>query len=109
MRGTTILDALTAQRIEAFQSTCPLRGTTISLRRVYAEKWISIHMPLAGHDVIYGIWISEYAISIHMPLAGHDMMGAIYGGDEKISIHMPLAGHDGKKAQRLLCIFVKTG
>ena len=26
-----------------------------------------------------------------------------------ISIHVPLAGHDCKKAQRLLCIFVKTG
>ena len=49
-------------------------------------------------------------ISIHVPLAGHDYerwyLAVLVLG---ISIHVPLAGHDCKKAQRLLCIFVKTG
>ena len=35
-----------------FQSTCPLRGTTIGSPQEYAPYVISIHVPLAGHDVI---------------------------------------------------------
>ena len=73
---------------ETFQSTCPLRGTTL-------EWWADHH------------W--ERDISIHMPLAGHDTINRILSTPFCISIHMPLAGHDCKKAQRLLCIFVKTG
>ena len=34
----------------AFQSTCPLRGTTAKRRRGLEAKAISIHVPLAGHD-----------------------------------------------------------
>ena len=34
----------------AFQSTCPLRGTTYGQRCPYARMMISIHVPLAGHD-----------------------------------------------------------
>ena len=49
-------------------------------------------------------------ISIHVPLAGHDQRRQRRGLHHRlISIHVPLAGHDCKKAQRLLCIFVKTG
>ena len=33
-----------------FQSTCPLRGTTNLLHRIYQTGSISIHVPLAGHD-----------------------------------------------------------
>ncbi len=48
-------------------------------------------------------------ISIRVPLAGHDDHQIAPPHRRKISIRVPLAGHDGKKAQRLLCIFVKTG
>ena len=48
-------------------------------------------------------------ISIRMPLAGHDISVTYDTRIIGISIRMPLAGHDSKKAQRLLCIFVKTG
>ena len=48
-------------------------------------------------------------ISIHVPLAGHDSLANQQADARGISIHVPLAGHDCKKAQRLLCIFVKTG
>ena len=51
----------------------------------------------------------ELEISIHVPLAGHDYSLKSFGDGLRISIHVPLAGHDCKKAQRLLCIFVKTG
>ena len=36
-----------------FQSTCPLRGTTIERSSVSDEEKISIHVPLAGHDCRY--------------------------------------------------------
>ena len=51
----------------------------------------------------------KYNISIHVPLAGHDFHDDLLDVVVHISIHVPLAGHDCKKAQRLLCIFVKTG
>ncbi len=70
-----------------FQSTCPLRGTTMEM----------------------GVLMAAMDISIHVPLAGHDDHPAAQRRIRAISIHVPLAGHDGKKAQRLLCIFVKTG
>ena len=34
-----------------FQSTCPLRGTTRSTTSAAADQSISIHVPLAGHDL----------------------------------------------------------
>ena len=33
-----------------FQSTCPLRGTTVEVRADAEAVVISIHVPLAGHD-----------------------------------------------------------
>ena len=33
-----------------FQSTCPLRGTTLTINTMRRAPDISIHVPLAGHD-----------------------------------------------------------
>ena len=57
----------------AFQSTCPLRGTT-SLDYIYIIACcISIHVPLAGHDLQILLLHPLQTISIHVPLAGHDV------------------------------------
>ena len=78
---------------------------------------ISIHVPLAGHDVRSGTADRCTDISIHVPLAGHDPAGPARAAarqnfnprapcgarqrrmrelrrENEISIHVPLAGHD---------------
>ena len=101
-----------------FQSTCPLRGTTCTAPTTSLPVMrISIHMPLAGHDVGLILSNQPLQISIHVPLAGHDKhvgYGGARGGGfqstcplrgttarrrwrcfrQRISIHVPLAGHD---------------
>ena len=81
------------------------------------QRYISIHVPLAGHDVcdspvmlriarfqstcpLRGTTkgavdlLGSLGISIHVPLAGHDHADAEPGMLLRISIHVPLAGHD---------------
>ena len=57
-----------------FQSTSPVRGTTIDKhRRLIMLKSISIHVPRAGDDVFDVGWSRTIApISIHVPRAGDD-------------------------------------
>ena len=103
-----------------FQSTCPLRGTTLVVGHAIHAGIISIHVPLAGHDdVDFGAHVVRIhfnprapcgarpqpssrpfsgRISIHVPLAGHDDLGHRHSGHIAISIHVPLAGHDGDYA-----------
>ena len=93
---------------------------------------ISIHVPLAGHDDAKEVIIAAKAdFNPRAPCGarprqrfqhpaqdyfnprapcGARLLPLLYMIDDvEISIHVPLAGHDCKKAQRLLCIFVKTG
>ena len=69
-RGFTLVDYS-----NLFQSTCPLRGTTLSVLSLACLKVISIHVPLAGHDYLLVTFCAMQAISIHVPLAGHDRSG----------------------------------
>ena len=55
-----------------FQSTCPLRGTTLLIPAYCTATVISIHVPLAGHDGGRTRLGRRGLISIHVPLAGHD-------------------------------------
>ena len=60
-----------------------------------ARSAISIHVPLAGHDLATLCKRHhEAAISIHVPLAGHDCQLQSECAAFEISIHVPLAGHD---------------
>ena len=99
-----------------FQSTCPLRGTTTGDGRRNHFTTISIHVPLAGHDIAFVRNRDKDKISIHVPLAGHDFRRAERSRLKlhfnprapcgarlphlrrvviaNISIHVPLAGHD---------------
>ena len=56
-----------------FQSTCPLRGTTGYVLTSDFASVISIHVPLAGHDILLLLHHRWDFISIHVPLAGHDL------------------------------------
>ena len=55
-----------------FQSTFPLRGATfpVAVWRYAAD--ISIHVPLAGSDIVHQFGFVDRLISIHAPLAGSD-------------------------------------
>ena len=76
-----------------FQSTCPLRGTTIVKRWGRAPATISIHVPLAGHDVVIDALNFVRHISIHVPLAGHDdQRQAILARREPFQSTCPLRG-----------------
>ena len=100
-----------------FQSTFPLRGATfpVAVWRYAAD--ISIHVPLAGSDIVHQFGFVDRLISIHAPLAGSDprtrpsstrttyfnphspcgeRRGEGVGDGERdlISIHAPLAGSD---------------
>ena len=48
--GSDVIDALTAQRIEAFQSTLPARGATTDGDAQAPPRKISIHAPRTGSD-----------------------------------------------------------
>ena len=101
----------------AFQSTCPARGTTMTKINVSHTYAISIHVPREGHDHSRAFAAHGAAISIHVPREGHDLeaqAGPLYdtifqstcparGTTEKtknrdyesdISIHVPREGHD---------------
>ena len=90
---TTLAETLIRK---VFQSTCPLRGTTVKALCAWAEGTISIHVPLAGHDPPCACRCRTFrVISIHVPLAGHDPRPRCISASLRgISIHVPLAGHD---------------
>ena len=107
--------------IDKFLSTSPLRGTTVGPVLSGPVILISIHVPLAGDDVLDLIANNDVddfyprppcggrlagatapaisiGISIHVPLAGDDGgRGRDVGGCQKISIHVPLAGDDRRR------------
>ena len=100
-----------------FQFTCPSRSTTFFPDIMSLNASVSIHVPLAEHDVTKLLAISPVVVSIHVPLAEHDQSwtaevaaasgfnsraprGARPNAEKrtgqsfKVSIHVPLAEHD---------------
>ena len=71
-----------------------MRGTTGQVAAQVATNGISIHVPLAGHDILLLLHHRWGFISIHVPLAGHDLHLSVSFQAVRISIHVPLAGHD---------------
>ena len=57
---------------------------------------VSIHVPLAEHDVLSLIMVDRvFMVSIHVPLAEHDSPVISMFIKFVVSIHVPLAEHDG--------------
>ena len=50
VRGTTEPFAIQLSLVMSFQSTCPVRGTTEPLKHLAESSIISIHVPRTGHD-----------------------------------------------------------
>ena len=104
-----------------FQFTCPSRSTTPALAAARDSLAVSIHVPLAEHDVSTGVSPppelsfqftcpsrsttiaadEEFPlnqVSIHVPLAEHDQSVPFQIPEGVVSIHVPLAEHDVRKA-----------
>ena len=66
---------------------------------------ISIHVPLAGDDILLNKAVRDVDISIHVPLAGDDRcIGLLTLSGRGISIHVPLAGDDWLAVCSMPCI-----
>ena len=61
------------QLMSPFQSTRPVRGATIAVKRHFQFNAISIHAPRAGRDFAVGFHADSLEISIHAPRAGRDI------------------------------------
>ena len=72
LRGTTIC-GVASGRAPSFQSTCPLRGTTITQRHSAAYGQFQSTCPLRGTTLLSLKCPIFDTISIHVPLAGHDL------------------------------------
>ena len=79
---------------QVFQSTCPVRGTTVLCLLHTLRPHISIHVPRTGHDRHEDWTDGNTSISIHVPRTGHDPQTAGIGPLVDISIHVPRTGHD---------------
>ena len=55
-----------------FQFTCPSRSTTLDGRLIDNLLIVSIHVPLAEHDIAPARQVLPVPVSIHVPLAEHD-------------------------------------
>ena len=118
MRGTTPQSK--AQSLEAiFQSTSPVRGTTLFVGACRKSFIISIHVPRAGDDeddaknvetgkafqstspVRGTTWLYRVRFSVPSefqstsPVRGTTALLVPHCGRDEISIHVPRAGDDG--------------
>ena len=57
-----------------FNPRSPLRGATRIPKELWDNYRISIHVPLAGSDIVHQFGFVDRLISIHVPLAGSDPM-----------------------------------
>ena len=93
-RGARHDDCRHSRSIRKFQFTCPSRSTTPISKALYAGRLVSIHVPLAEHDVERPERSKGTDVSIHVPLAEHDWQGSAAERRACVSIHVPLAEHD---------------
>mgnify|MGYP006912266197 CR=1 FL=1 len=78
-----------------FQSTCPVRGTTIGIRLQMLQGKISIHVPRTGHDLqrlSYTVCFMKFQSTCPVRGTTVDAGRDLHG--EAISIHVPRTGHD---------------
>ena len=95
VRGATMTIPPSPWLPTAFQSTPPVRGATLLHRVSYPRCRISIHAPRAGGDGDEITPAQFQKISIHAPRAGGDRFFIfLFPFGYKISIHAPRAGGD---------------
>ena len=93
-RGTTAMP-LSSVESWLFQSTCPARGTTQKKRLFFVRRWISIHVPREGHDIILSkIEPMFQAFHPRAPRGARRQHRRYHHTANDISIHVPREGHD---------------
>ena len=78
-----------------FQSTCPVRGTTVvrGARRVHIA--ISIHVPRTGHDPVPSAPLCRHGnFNPRAPYGARPLPLWTFWRTFQISIHVPRTGHD---------------
>ena len=75
-RGARPESFIPVEQAALFQFTCPSRSTTYKSRGACVKLIVSIHVPLAEHDISTGGKSTWADVSIHVPLAEHDLMQA---------------------------------
>ena len=93
-RSTTFGTHPHTAAISQFQFTCPSRSTTGPFPRARLAPYVSIHVPLAEHDMAPDSEACKQLVSIHVPLAEHDLLLTRIKFQPVVSIHVPLAEHD---------------
>ena len=92
--GATVI-LLVLHLLVMFQSTHPGWGATKRIGLACKEKWVSIHAPRVGCDMVYDdperIWFS---VSIHAPRVGCDANKLNKKNKIMVSIHAPRVGCD---------------
>ena len=87
---------------DAFQLTCPMRGTTPSSQLDTITLRISTHVPLRGTTFASCVFRALWRISTHVPHAGHDSEQGPSRVRCNISTHVPHAGHDRHRGSALI-------
>ena len=78
-----------------FQSTSPVRGTTLPRRKTqYSRKDFNPRPPCGGRQTVKPFTYLYHCISIHVPRAGDDAKPKYNASHKTISIHVPRAGDD---------------
>ena len=71
-RGARLGSRARRRLFTTFQFTCPSRSTTASSVMASMLAEVSIHVPLAEHDIGSNGFLGGGFVSIHVPLAEHD-------------------------------------
>ena len=71
-RGARRTSTGTTSTSSGFQFTCPSRSTTRYRNSLTRTGRVSIHVPLAEHDMFAAFTSDFIKVSIHVPLAEHD-------------------------------------
>ena len=103
MRGTT--QSLRCERSsKQFQLTCPMRGTTLPVATITILTIISTHVPHAGHDLPLPDQ-SAIALTFQLtcPMRGTTTPPADCAFAPYISTHVPHAGHDRTHRRLRIC------
>ena len=104
MRGTTDKGGL-LHTVQIISIHVPLAGDDLIKSGGDTMPDISIHVPLAGDDILLNKAVRDVDISIHVPLAGDDRcIGLLTLSGRGISIHVPLAGDDWLAVCSMPCI-----
>ena len=85
------------ERLLSFNSRAPRGARPIRFYCDICQHPVSIHVPLAEHDLGGGALLPLPAVSIHVPLAEHDPVVFVDYLQILVSIHVPLAEHDVRR------------